>query len=190
MNEQKNQEIALFRYQVIASLLSLEGPRGSLRREITRLSGLIHSHPIRGAEKIGFGTIEEWYYLFKRSGFDGLIPNARTDRGKSRKIDDELGAVIRDLVESHTRLDGPGILAELRSRLKDKKDDLPSLPTLYRFLKAEGLDWRQGPQRRDHRAYSFDLAGDCWQGDVMVGPKMATSSIGSCVVCVAKVNFS
>jgi hypothetical protein len=35
------------------------------------------------------------------------------------------------------------------------------------------LDLRAGPPRKDHRAYGFEEPGDCWQCDVMHGPKLA-----------------
>ncbi len=46
------QRIALFRYQVIAPLVSLSGPRGTLKREIRRLSERFHEHPVRGRVKL------------------------------------------------------------------------------------------------------------------------------------------
>jgi hypothetical protein len=41
-------------------------------------------------------------------------------------------------------------------------------------LRIRGLDQRRAPGRKDHRAFAFDLAGDCWQGDVMYGPALPT----------------
>jgi transposase InsO family protein len=113
--------------------------------------------------------VEQWLYLYKADGLQGLFPKSRHDRGKSRRIDDELAERIECLARGRPELDGPGIIAELRAALDGKKA-IPSLSTLYRFLRAEGLDDRRAPARRDHRAYAFELAGDCWQGDVMYGP--------------------
>ncbi len=167
MQNEAGKEIALWRYQVIAPLLAPDGPRGTLKREITRLSKRTHDHPLRGPIRIGYGTIEEWLYFYKRDGLDGLLPRSRIDRGRSRRIDDDLAEKIEKLALGRPELDGLGILAELKP---DAGKGLPSLSTLYRFLKAQGLDQRRGPARSDHRAYSFDLAGDCWQGDIMYGP--------------------
>ena len=174
MSSEEDQEMALFRYQVIAPLLSLRGLRGDLRREIRRLAERTHEHPRRGALRLGFGTIEEWMYRYRKDGLDGLRSQPRKDRGASRRIDGELAIRIEELARGRPDLDGPGILAELRTpREGDPAVPLvPSLSTLYRFLRAQGLDQRGAPRRRDHRAYVFDLAGDCWQGDVMYGPSL------------------
>jgi transposase InsO family protein len=141
-----------------------------------RIAARSHDHPQQGPTQYSLSTIEEWHYLYKREGFDGLIPAARRDRGRSRVIDDQTAERIETLTKSRPDLDGRGILAELRCNLEDKNQKLPSLSSLYRFLRARGLDQRRSPRRQDHRAYAFDLAGDCWQGDVMYGPRLATGA--------------
>ena len=88
MPDHDPQQVALFRYQVIAPLISLSGPRGTLKREMERIAAQTHPHPRRGPTQYRLGTIEEWLYLYKREGFDGLLPLPRRDRGHSRVIDD------------------------------------------------------------------------------------------------------
>jgi len=165
-------EIALFRFQVIAPMFTLDGERGSLKTAIRRRAAETHIHPQKGPTRYAYATIEEWYYAYRTDGLDGLQPRPRKDRGQSRKIDDLVAEEIEKLVDGHPELDGPGLLKELRTQVEEAK--LPSISTLYRFLRARGLDQRQAPARRDHRAYAFDLAGDCWQSDVMYGPSLAT----------------
>jgi putative transposase len=169
-------DLALFRYAIIAPLLSITGPRGTQKREIEKLAQRQHNHPRRGPITIGAGTIEEWLLRYRRSGLDGLEDGRRSDLGKSRRIDDEVADAIVDLAEARPELDGPGLLAELGVVHSDAQT--PSLSTLYRFLRVRGLDQRQAPTRKDHRAFAFDLAGDCWQGDVMYGPSLPTKDGG------------
>jgi transposase InsO family protein len=167
-------EVALFKSQVIAPLLAPSGPGETLRARIGPIADRVHTHPVRGPIRIAPGTIEEWYYFYRREGFPGLMPKSRKDRGKSRRIDDGLAEEILALVRARPRLDGPGILLEIGARSGRDKIDLPSLSTLYRFLKSEGLSDRRKPPRADHRAFAFELAGDCWQADVMYGPSLPT----------------
>ena len=173
MDNEVRRRVALFRYLVIGSLLAIEPRRGALKREIERLSERVWDHPLRGPSRIGYGTIEEWLHLFRRNGLDGLLPAPRRDQGKSRAIDDELAEKIEALANGRPELDGPALLAELKV-LVDGKRPLPSLSALYRFLRARNLDTRRAPRRQDHRAFAFELAGDCWQCDVMYGPSIAT----------------
>ena len=165
-------DIALFRYTIIAPLLSITGPRGTLQREIKKLASKPHLHPRRGSIEVGAGTIEEWLLRYRRGGLDGLEDSRRRDLGRSRRIDAEIAEAIADLAEARPELDGPGLLAEIGATRPGIP--MPSLSTLYRFLRVRGLDQRRAPTRKDHRAFAFDLAGDCWQGDVMYGPSLAT----------------
>lgn len=165
-------DIALFRYTIIAPLLSVTGPRGTLKREIHKLASRQHDHPQRGLTAVGVGTIEEWLLRYRRGGLDGLQDTRRSDLGRSRRIAAEVAEAITDLAEARPELDGPGLLAELTATRPDAQK--PSLSTLYRFLRIRGLDQRRAPTHKDHRAFAFDLAGDCWQGDVMYGPSLPT----------------
>lgn len=166
-------EIALFRYTVIAPLTSLDGrSRGQLKAAIRDLASRPHPHPTKGPVLVGKGTIEEWLYKWKHEGLDGLGPCPRQDRGQPRRIDDEVQDFIEELAKDRLTLSGVGLLAEVEAHFG--KERTPSLSTLYRLLDAKGLKNRGEPARRDHRAFEFDLAGDCWQGDVMYGPALCT----------------
>lgn len=173
MSEPK--DVALFRYEIIAPLLHLPGgPRGMLRRTIESLADRTWEHPQHGQMKIGRGTIEGWLYDYRNhGGLEALTPVPRRDRGASRRIDSGMAERIEELVSARDPLDGPGILKELQAD-PSFGARTPSLSSLYRFLRARGLDLRAAPPARDHRAYEFDLAGDCWQFDVMYGPDLPT----------------
>jgi transposase InsO family protein len=171
MSDDPRKRIALWRYEVIAPLLLVRGPRGSLSQAIQQLTERSFEHPLRGPVHLGYGTLEEWLYLYKRDGLDGLAPVGRNDRGKSRSVDDTLAEGIEALARDRPELDGRALLAELKVRWPERPS-FPSLSSLYRFLRSRGLDQRRAPTHRDHRAYAFDLAGDCWQGDVMYGPSL------------------
>ena len=172
MTEKGPSEIALFRYEIIAPLLSVQGPRGTHKREIEKIAARLHDHPRRGRVRIGVGTIEEWLLRYRRDGLIGLEDKRRRDLGQSRVIDAAAAEVIAALAEGKPQLDGQGLLAELAATREGT--ELPSLSTLYRFLRSRGLDQRRAPGRKDHRAFAFELAGDCWQGDVMYGPSLPT----------------
>ena len=160
--------IALFRFQVIAPLLAGNGPRGELKRQILAICAKPHAHPTKGQIQLGCGTVEEWYYLYRKDGLGALCPQRRKDKGRSRRIGDALAEQIVCLVQGHPDLDGPGILAELKAQGQPAL----SLSSLYRFIKARQLHLLRKPPRTDRRAYAFELPGDCWQCDVMYGPSL------------------
>ena len=167
----KAEQLALWRFEIIAPLLVIER-RGELKRAMEGLAARWHEHPTRGSIQLSARTIESWLYSYRRVGLAGLEDQKRRDLGKSRAISDEIAAHIETLV-SNTDLDGPNVLKELKARLRGP-DRVPSLSSLYRFVRARGLALGSGTSRQDHRRYGFDLAGECWQGDVMYGPSLPT----------------
>jgi putative transposase len=172
----KPEDISLFRFQIIASLLNLEGePKGTLDQMLQKLSARMWEHPRQGSVQYSQGTLEHWLYAYRSGGLDALLPQPRRDRGRSRAIDDEVANRIEELARGETGLDGPGILKELRADPVFTRR-VPSLSTLYRFVRARELPLRANGSliNRDHRAFEFDLAGDCWQMDIMYGPDLPT----------------
>lgn len=175
MSDEHSRRLALWRYEIIAPLLGLDDTtRGSLKAALHRLAARTYPHPDRGPVRFAEGTLEHWLYDYKQHGLGGLEPATRKDRGKSRRLDDTLAEAIESLATERPQLDGRALLLELRAA--DPERSVPSLSTLYRFLRARGLDQRRAPARRDHRAYAFDLAGDCWQGDIMFGPSLPSAN--------------
>ena len=82
MTTNPSTQLALWRYQIIAPLLSITGPRGTLKRSIQEIVRRPHEHPARGSIQLGFGTVEEWLYRYRRDGLDGLCSRPRRDRGR------------------------------------------------------------------------------------------------------------
>jgi hypothetical protein len=86
LHEKRKQEVALFRYGVIADLVPL--PPGT-RRLYLRITGkaektwaIPHSRKTRLAPE----TIRHWLKRYRKGGFDALMPKGRADAGSSRRI--------------------------------------------------------------------------------------------------------
>lgn len=118
MNSKKDQaeKIALFRYGIIAPVLH-DSANGQTRyfkqmaQKIFDVSGC-------GRKKYNWKTFKSWLRTYRISGFDGLKPKTRNDKGLSRIVDQHLENIIRQ-----------------------KFDQFPFLKTstLYRMLIDEGV---------------------------------------------------
>ena len=75
-------------------------------------------------------TLEDWYYLFKKGGFQGLKPKGRSDRGKPRRLSAKQQAWILEQVRAF-----PGVPVKLLYRQWRQADPtLPALSAVYRWL--------------------------------------------------------
>ena len=173
MDEKLREEIALFRYEVIAPLLHVEPGAGALKRAIENLTDKSWTIPYSEKTRLGYGTIEHWMYRYKNIGLPGLKPSPRADNAQSRKITGEVADAVEEILKARPDLSGPLVLKELVARNLVSTGD-PSLSSLWRFRKAHGLDAARIPLRRDRRPFAFEFPGDCWQCDLMYGPAMPT----------------
>ena len=173
MDERRREEIALFRYQVIAPLLSVEPERGSLKRAIEGIASKTWDIPFSDKTSIGFGTVEHWLYRYRAGSLPALKPAQRADAAKSRKITGNVAQAVEELLAARPHLSSPLVLKELKARGLAKDKDI-SLSCLQRFRKTSGMTPRGPGNRRDIRAFEFEFPGDCWQCDLLYGPSLPT----------------
>ena len=91
MDEQHREEIALFRFGVISDLVCSRLEPGDMARMIERKSRQQWQIPYSGRTRISPSTIRRWIRLYEQSGrrLDSLYPSTRSDRGRSRRVDEE-----------------------------------------------------------------------------------------------------
>jgi hypothetical protein len=81
--EREQEQVALFRYGIIAPLLN--GQVDS-KQYFEELEGKVHSIPYYGERKIAVKTVKEWFLNYRRNGFEALKPKKRSDQGNSRRL--------------------------------------------------------------------------------------------------------
>ena len=79
-------QVALFRYGVIAELLSL--PAGSAERRAAMRAKAERAYVIPGSRRtrVACETMRDWIAHYDRGGFQALYPKTRSDHGRPRRI--------------------------------------------------------------------------------------------------------
>ena len=124
-------------------------------------------------------TLEEWYYLYARGGFEALKPKGRKDRGQVRSLSPQVCSRLEQLRREHPRLTVRSLVRQLLKEGALEPGGF-SLSSIYRRLNARGLDARSlrarehlgdgaGPQK----AFESPFANDLWMTDIMHGPTLA-----------------
>jgi transposase InsO family protein len=132
-----------------------------------------------GQKKYAIPTLEEWIYLHRRHGFQGLLPRGRSDRGTIRSLSPQ----VREALE-RVRREHPGLSVRSLVEHLIKQGVLEvgrfSYPSIYRWLRRTGLDPRtlrremaigSGPTK----AFEAALANDIWMADMMHGLVLKTA---------------
>ena len=166
-------DVALFRYGLIAEVMKL-APGAEQAAAVRARAERHHAIPGSTRTRVAAGTLREWIRRYRRDGFDGLMPKARCDRARPRRMPPD---VIETLLS--IKRDEPGLSVReviRRARSSGEVPDGTPLPpsTIHRLFAREGLMVRQSQAPLgDMRRFAFRFAGELWQADAMHGPRVA-----------------
>lgn len=173
MTIDQKQQIALFRYGVIAPLeTGTSDPNISNNEFFRQAAAKTYTGPDGKPKTVGASTIEKWHRYYKKDGFEGLLPQTRKDEGVSRKLDQDLKSQIRFLKTEHPRITAAEIHRQLLSNGSIHIGQV-SESTIERFVRQlrseEGMT-----DNKDMRRYERPHINEVWYGDTCYGPYLAT----------------
>jgi transposase InsO family protein len=171
--ELRRKLICDFRHSVVAELGNPYLSRGQLTRMIKEKSNREYEIPYSTKTSLTEGCIRRWLHLYRKFGKDGLNPNIRMDRGKSRIISDEEQIAIVNLLESDSKLTAIAAVRKLQEQGVIKKEITSS--SLSRFVRSQDLTsaGRKSKSEKE-KVLKFDFFSplECIQVDVMYGPEI------------------
>ena len=173
-DDERRQQIALFRYGVIAELVHWPEGRKGLYEQIQAKAAREYTIPASTRTRIAAETIRHWLKAYRKGGFEALLPRPRADRGRVRRLPAAVAEALLAIKEANPALSVQLVIREARAR-PEVPAELP-LPaaTVHRLLARHGLmDKRTGAGGdSDRRRFAFAEAGELWMSDVMHGPSV------------------
>ena len=167
MKDAEKEKIALFRYSIIAPLITgtYEGTNHSF---YYAASEKMYENTKGETVKLHPYTIYRWYRIYQEKGFDGLKPKGRSDERKSRKLDEETCKQIIYYLKEYPRIPATVIYQKLNdSGTIDHKQI--SYSTLRRYVSAYREN-RKNEGINEMRRYELEHINEVWCGDSSVGP--------------------
>lgn len=166
MNEKDREQVALFRYGLIAPLFNGQvNPKEYLQE----LEDKIHSVPYYGERKIAIKTIQEWLLHYRRNGFEALKPKKRGDRGNSRRLSPDDQDQILEIRKKNLHMPVSVFYEQLIERGEINKEQI-SYSTINRLLKKHNLVGKQILATPERKRFSHEKVNVLWQGDLSHGP--------------------
>jgi transposase InsO family protein len=165
-----DQEVALFRFGVIADLVHLPPGTKGLYSKLREKAGKEYVIPGSRRTAVAQETIRDWLKKYRRGGFDALLPKSRTDRGKPRKLPREVADLLLAAKEDNPDLTVPLVIKKVRESGLVPDDIRMPQSTVYKLLARNGLMRKKNEPAKDHRRFSYQFAGDLFMSDVMHGP--------------------
>lgn len=169
--ETRSQEIALFRYGLISSLLFDALPVGAVEKALAEIAARSYRIPYSSRTKVGISTLRRYLKLYQAHGFDALRPTTRTDRRKPRAFPPAVLQKAITLREEQPARTTP-MLVELLKRDPELKDGQGlNAHTLTTHLRQHGKTRRLlADKPRTYKRFEREHPNSLWQGDAMVGP--------------------
>ncbi len=168
MDEETRNRIALFRYGIIAPLVTsgetIPAQRGQFFRDAAK-----KKYKNWKGEYVtpSSDSIYRYYRAYRSGGFDALKPSGRSDVGGHRKLDDDIVAQITYLHKEYPRLPSTLIYQRLIENGTVQKNTV-SLSTITRYVSS--LKHDEGNFGKEYRRYELQHVNEVWYGDSSVGP--------------------
>lgn len=156
--QSQREQVALFRFGLIADLLHLESSKG-LYEKLADKASKSYAIPGTTRTKVAAETIRGWLTQYRKHGFDGLVPKPRKDVGSARALPQSVVDLLVTLKEDDPKLTVPQVIEDARK--SGKVPDGLELPpsTVHRLLSRRGLMKKASAPGQDHRRFSFPKAG-------------------------------
>lgn len=165
-SENEANELALFRFSIIAPVVSNTYSFPSKMAFFRDAS--LKEYILPSGKKCVFKstTLRNWYFDYKRYGFDALKPKTRRDFGTSRKMPTNVSNRIIEIKKELPHITGKAIYNKLLEEGTILAKDF-SIATVYRYLNNHNLKYIPTQERKQ---FEMEHSGDCWQADTSHGP--------------------
>ncbi len=160
-------EVGLFRYALIRTAADPALSTRQRGRLVRDLAAREHTGPFGQRVRISRVTIDRWILVWRRGGFDALLPSARYAQPRTAAAVLELAAALKREVPARTA-------AQVRAILLASAGAAPSQRTLQRhFVRLELNTRPDGVAPRAFGRFEAAAPNERWTGDALHGPVVA-----------------
>ena len=168
MSPELRQKMALFRYSLIAPLLTNTFTQTTAKEYLAHICAKSYTTPLGSTKEYAPATIKEWLRKYRLHGIDGLYSKPRSDKDTSRALSKEAKDFIVSCKSTNPKRSAHSIYHEMVVKGFFTTSDT-SLSTIQRFI-THNHRLIDAKVVVDRRAFEFEFPNDCWQSDISVGP--------------------
>jgi len=160
-------KIAVFKYGLIAPVINDHTINQT--RYFKKIASIAYDYPGK-IEKVQFRyrTFKKWLHLYRKYGYEGLKPSPRGDKGKTRKIDNDIQDRIRGLCAEYDFKTISNLYRFLISENIIEPENFTEV-TLRNFLKSNRITF-DSQEKKPRKAFEVPHINILWTADFMHGP--------------------
>jgi transposase InsO family protein len=175
MDEKLREQIALFRYGLIADLVHRPPGERGLYPLLQEKAAREYQIPGSRRHHVAEETMRDWLTAYRRGGFEALHPRLRSDQGHSRAIPQPLADLLCSIKEETPALSVSQVIEQVLAQPEVSVPEgfVLAPATVHRLLSRHNLMGRNAessPGGKDRRRFAFEKANELWMSDVMHGP--------------------
>lgn len=167
-----SQALALERFALIAKIQDLLRQSFPLSVALQQVSSCPITLPNGTQRLVARRTIEDWWYDYQHGGFAALTPKGRTDKGQPRLLSADQQKWVLAQAQAHLAVP----VKVLYRRWREQDPQLPSINTIYRFLREHHLHTKARRQQLAQpvggatKSFEAPFVNDLWMVDFSPGP--------------------
>ncbi|MDC3418682.1 DDE-type integrase/transposase/recombinase [Aquibacillus salsiterrae] len=167
MDEKQRQEIANFRYGLIAPLVTRKLEPGEQAHLLKEIASHGYEIPYSTTKMVSVRTLERYTKAYREGGWDALKPSTRADQLRSKTIEPEVLEKAIALKKENTARSVRQIIAILELAKFVQLGELKE-STLSKQLRRRGMTKKalENEHKDNFRRFEADHRNACWQGDV------------------------
>lgn len=157
--------IGQIKFSFIAPVVSRTFIDDSISAYFKRVSETEIDWPDGTKRRFSDQTMKWWLHIYRKYGFEGLMPKDRLDLGRVRKLDDDHKRYIADLIGQYPKITGVMIYEKMIEDGVLNAGDC-SVDTIQRYIKNSGLRNGQGETLvKERRTWEFAHSCDGYEAD-------------------------
>lgn len=162
----EDDKIAIFKYGIIAPVLNDSAINQTIYFQ--KAAELKYDYPGR-MEKVSFHfrTFKKWLFIYRKSGYEGLKPSQRADKGKARKISEGISESIVCLCKDYDFKTISNLYRYLISKNIIERESFTEV-TLRNFLRVQNISFESG-EVKPRKAFEAPHINILWTADFMHG---------------------
>lgn len=165
MNKKQAEQVAIFRYGLIAPALYMS--KGERKKYFKGMAGQEINFPYYGNKKYKVASFRDWLRRYRNGGLDNLKPTERSDKGIARKISEGAVNLVKKTLEAFPGLSASGIYRLLLREGKIRPGEF-SERTLRKHIQEKGM--RENKEIVGRKKFEKKNVNELWTADFMHGP--------------------
>lgn len=169
LDDKMRETIALKKFSIVAPVLNGQIP--NQKSYFTKICEKPIELPYYGSKSYTPKTLQYWASSYLKDGIDALKPGYRSDKGKHRKIGNEILQRVKEIKSEFPKMQIKLIYETLVAE-GTIASRMVSLSTFYRFMEDIHINKEllKDNEEKDLKRFSHEFINELWQTDTMYGP--------------------